>query len=481
MRQGILLTGATGLLGRYLLRDLLAAGRNVIVLARDRGDVSASERLRELHAFAQDSLERTLPPPRVLSGDLTCPGLGLGEAERRALARRVHATVHAAAVVNYQPTPDGEPWETNVHGTRRLLELCRSLGVAEVHHLSTAYVCGDRGGIAYEEEIRCEDAFVNVYERSKFAGEGVVRRFPGIRPTVYRPSVVVGDSRTGYTSTYHHFYRFLELAVRLSSPAPTVAGRRQRQRLPLRLPLTGEETLNLVPVDLVSRAVVSLIERPSWHGRTYHLVARAPIRLGEIKALVEELLHLEGVRWAGRDGLDPPTPLEQLVLEQFRDYWTYLHNNLQFESPNTSAALPDLPPPPVDRVLIERLLRFAEQDHWGRRAGRAVGSTSPSPGSTCARFLECELPERVRRFPLTRAIPPGVSFRLDISGPGGGVWTCRRQGPRAWKSGAATVPRPPPPSAPTPLRLQPWWPGGSRPRPPSLKGGLRLMATRSKA
>jgi thioester reductase-like protein len=428
MRQSILLTGATGLLGRYLLRDLLVAGYEVAVVARDRQGVPAAQRVKALHEFAQDSEERHLPRPLVLPGDLTLPGLGLGAAERHLLASRVRATVHSAAQVGYQATPDGEPWETNVNGTRRLLELCRSLGVSEMHHLSTAFVCGDRRGVVHEDELDCGNGSVNVYEQSKFAGEQLVRQFPGSRATIYRPSVVVGDSRTGYTSTYHHLYRFLELAVRLSAPPPAAPGRRQRQRLPMRLPLTGEETQNLVPVDWVSRALVALINRPQWHGRTFHLVACKPISLREIKAMVEELLQLEGIRWAGRHAIADPTPLEQLVLEQFKDYWSYLHNNLQFDCRNTSAALPDLPPPTVDRALMERLLAFAEQDRWGRRARHEVDPTCASQGLACAHYLERVLPERIQRFPLAQTIPEGLVFRLDIAGPGGGVWSCRWRG-----------------------------------------------------
>jgi thioester reductase-like protein len=419
-RRAIFLTGATGLLGRYFLRDLLASGQPVAVLIRDSAAATAPERLAELLAFCRESLGRELPPPVLLNGDLRAPHLGLGPAERRWLARRAQAVIHAAAYVAYHPTPDGEPWETNVHGTRRLLELSRSIGLTAMHHLSTAFVCGDRRGVVYEDELDCGGGSDNAYEKSKFTGEQLVRQFAGIRATIYRPSVVVGDSCTGYTSTYHHFYRFLELAVRLSSR--TVSdGKPRRQRLPLRLPLTGEETQNLVPVDWVSQALLALMRRPQWHGKTFHLVARQPVRLGEIKAIIEDLLQLKGIRWAGRAELTDPTPLEQLVLEQFEDYWSYLHSNLAFDCRNTRRALPDLPPPPFGRELVMRLLRFAQADHWGRERG---GSQSVRT-SDFAHYLEFVLPEQVRRSPLAHALPADLLFVLDIQGPTGGQWSCR--------------------------------------------------------
>src|SRR5579871_5544251 len=148
--QGIFLTGATGLLGRYLLRDLLASGRPVGVLIRDSSSASAAERLAELQEFCEESLGRSLPRPMLIPGDLRMPGLGLGKVERHWLARHVRAVIHSAAYVSYQPTPDGEPWQTNVLGTRHLLESCQSLGITQIHHLSTAFVCGDRRGLVCE-------------------------------------------------------------------------------------------------------------------------------------------------------------------------------------------------------------------------------------------------------------------------------------------------------------------------------------------
>jgi thioester reductase-like protein len=425
MAQSIFLTGATGLLGRYLLRDLLASGRPVGVLIRGSRERSAAERLDELLAFAEESLGRQLPRPTLLEGDLRAPGLGLGAAEGSWLEREASAVLHSAAYVAYQPTPDGEPWETNVNGTYRLLELCRSLGVTDVHHLSTAFVCGDRRGTVYEDELDLGDGSGNAYEQSKFAAEQLIRDFPGIQATIYRPSIVVGDSRTGYTSTYHHFYRFLELAVRLSSRSASPKRQQEatprRQNLALRLPLTGEEVQNFVPVDWVSQALLELLRQPSRHGRTYHLVARRSLRLRDITAIMADLLQFEGVDWVGPDGLPDPTALEQLVLDQFREYWSYLRAGVRFDSRNLTEALPGLPPPAFDAALVSRLLSFARTDDWGRDRAPAPAGHATNLGH----YLERILPARMRRSPLAQALPRDLLFVLDVRGPGGGQWSCR--------------------------------------------------------
>ncbi|HEX5272553.1 MAG TPA: SDR family oxidoreductase [Gemmataceae bacterium] len=112
----ILLTGATGFLGRYLLRGLLASGRRVAVLVRDG---SAEERVRELTDSWADTRHDRPANPVVLPGDLCAPGLGLAAADRAWLARDCAAVLHAAADVSPRRSPTADPWATSVEGTYR--------------------------------------------------------------------------------------------------------------------------------------------------------------------------------------------------------------------------------------------------------------------------------------------------------------------------------------------------------------------------
>jgi thioester reductase-like protein len=415
--QGLLLTGATGFLGRFLLRDLLAAGRRVIVLARDTPSTPARERVAELVAFARDSLGVHLPEPTVLTGDLTAPGLGLSAADRCWLGRRCHAVLHAAARVEFRRSADGEPWRTNVEGTQHLLDLCAELGLTEMHHVSTAFVCGNRAGPIGEDELERGQDFHNDYERSKHEAERRVRQAYGPRATVYRPSILVGDSRTGYTSSYHGLYRLLAAADRLAHPGP---GRRS---LPVRLPLTGTEPRNLVPVDWAAQAIVRLIDVPRCHGHTFHLVATEPVLARDIRASAEEALGIDGAQWAGSDRTSL-TALERLLNEQWRDYWPYLAGDPVFDCRHTRAALPDWPAPRVDRKLLVRLIRFAKAAGWGRSDQAASGR----PAVDCADFIERFFPAAARQSALAR-IPLDVTVALDVGGPDGGCWTCR------WENG----------------------------------------------
>jgi nucleoside-diphosphate-sugar epimerase len=423
----ILLTGATGFLGRYLLRELLTSGRRVAVLARDARSTPAAERVRELTSTWADELGARLPGPIVLTGDVRDPGLGLQAAERAWLARHCRAVLHAAADVALRRAPGSDPWATNVEGTEHVLALCSAVGIPEVHHVSTAFVCGDRPGPVGEDELGCGQGFHNDYEASKFQAERRVRAARGIRATVYRPSVIVGDSRTGFTTSYHGFYRFLELAARLASPPSTPAASAEGWRsLPLRLPFTGDEPHNLVPVDWVARAVVRIVGRPGSHGRTYHLVATTPVRVREVKDVAGELLRIDGARWGPGGVPGDRSPLEELFLGQLREYWPYLGGDPAFDCRNTRAALPDLPAPRLDRDVLARLIRFAVADRWGRARARKPG---PRGLIDCRRYVEEFFPEAVPRSSLAR-LPIAVTVGLHVHGAGGGRWWFRCGGGR---------------------------------------------------
>lgn len=416
----VLLTGATGLLGQYLLRDLTRAGTRVAVLARGHRGKPATDRIAEIVAQWGDRDGARLSPPEVLEGDLREPGLGLGLGDRTWLARRCRAVVHAGAVVSFRPTPNGEPWRTNATGTRHLLTACATLGIGEFHHVSTAFVCGDRAGTIPETDVRTGTEFHNEYERSKFEAERLVRSAREIRSTVYRPSVIVGDSRTGHTTAYHGLYKFLELADRLAGPA---AGPRH---LALRLPFTGAEPRDLVPVDWVSAAATQVVGSPCLHGRVFHLTAETPTSVRDIHAVAVRVLGIGGVTLAGPGPLADASEVERAFLDHLKDYWPYLAGDPTFDRANTRDALPDLPAPQVDRAALARLVRFAAADGWGRGRNRRPAH---APGIDCADYVERYFPAALPRSALA-ALPVDVALGLDVRGPGGGRWVCRISGGR---------------------------------------------------
>ena len=165
-----------------------------------------------------------LPRPVVLEGDLSEIDLGLDNRTLDWIEGHCTAVFHnAASLVFRGDDPDGEPYLSNVEGTRRILELCRCTGIRQYHHVSTAYVCGLRNGRILESDVDVGQTAGNVYEKTKLQAEMLVRSAASAHggwldpPTIYRPSIIVGDSQTGYTTTYHGFYAPLKLAHTMAS------------------------------------------------------------------------------------------------------------------------------------------------------------------------------------------------------------------------------------------------------------------------
>jgi thioester reductase-like protein len=424
-----LLTGATGLLGRYVLAELLARLQPVTVLCRDSQEGNAGERIRALVGLLSELFRRTFPIPTVLAGDLGVANLGLTSVDRQWLSKRCQVVVHGAASLSFRQCEDGEPWLTNVEGTSTLLEISRQLGLDEWHYVSTAFVCGRRSGEIGEVDFEVRPDFHNQYERSKHEAERRVRDSAELTATIYRPSIIVGDSQNGYTSNYSGLYRFFELAARLAEIESRPCTTTNQQLFVLRLPLTGQETCNLVPVNWLARAVAAIITSPGHHGRTYHLVSRTPTTVRLIHQVAAQVLRLKGISLAGSQNFRNPTRTEQLFLETLEDYWPYLTESRAFLCHNTERALAQLQPPEITNDLLRRLVEFGIKDRWGHRPTAAVRRIS------CADYIERQFPAQARQSPLARAVGLHLAVSFDIRGPGGGQWSCR------WTDGDLTYVR----------------------------------------
>jgi len=371
MQQSVLMTGVTGLLGRYLVRNLLCDETPLAVVARSNDKASAQDRVGELIASLEAEVGRELPRPKVFDGDLNQPGLGLDEAERQYIREHCDRLLHNAASLQFFATdPEGEPFRTNVGGTRNVLDLCEETGLRDLHHVSTAYVCGERPGPILESDLDCGQSFRNDYERAKFESEQLVRNsglFDSL--TVYRPAVIAGDSQTGFTSTYHglfSYYKFIAVVAR--SVEPDENGRRH---VPVRVSISGEERRNIVPVDWVAEAMTRIFTSEDAHGETYHLAPQEPVTTAEMISACLDYYSVDGVEFIGRDNEVPdPNLFEQALADNTAMYEAYETTDPLFDTSNTRTALPDLPCPQIDRDMLNRFIEFGESDRWGKGPAR---------------------------------------------------------------------------------------------------------------
>jgi thioester reductase-like protein/short-subunit dehydrogenase len=258
-----LVTGGTGFLGRHVLARLVSRPdcEDVAVLVRD----SSRGRLGRL-AATLDGGERI----RAVVGDLTAPDLGLREADLDEL-RGVDHVVHLAAVYDLTAGEEANR-KANVDGTGRVIELVTRLGAGCLHHVSSIAVAGDHPGRFTEDDFDTGQRLPSPYHATKFAAEQLVRQSE--TPwRVYRPAVVVGDSRTGEMDKVDGPYYLFPAIARLAAlPTPG----------PVPVPLPDLGSTNIVPVDYVADALVELAHRPGLDGRAFHLVSPRPQTLVEV-------------------------------------------------------------------------------------------------------------------------------------------------------------------------------------------------------
>ncbi|MFG0334776.1 MAG: SDR family oxidoreductase [Maioricimonas sp. JB049] len=430
----VLLTGATGLLGTYLMRDLLQRGVRLAVVVRSRRILSALDRVEGILQLWERQSGRLLPRPVVFDGDITRPDLGLSADERRWVARHCRAVLHNAASLTFYSRPgDEEPYRSNVDGTQHVLDLCRACGIDELHHVSTAYVAGQRRGRILESELDCSLPPGNDYEASKIQSERMARQ-AGLRSvTVYRPGIIIGDSSTGFTSTFHGFYVPLKLLAVFLDKLSAFSSSREEQarhvrasgeRLTSLLDLEGHESKYLVPVDWTAAAMAELFCDPAHHGGTYHLTPREPVLVSEIQRVLEESF-LENAKVGTTSGGDVG-PLwqqfEKFFVDGMATYRAYFKPDPQFDSTATQTALPHLPCPTVDAEMLHTMCRFAIDN-------RFQDPFRPVPRSR--RVLTAD----VTGFPAE----PEWQVGIEATGPGGGDWSVQhdRRGTRSVHEGIA--------------------------------------------
>jgi thioester reductase-like protein/NADP-dependent 3-hydroxy acid dehydrogenase YdfG len=266
-------TGGTGFIGGRVVSRLLDTqpDAQVWVLVRRQS-------LRRFERRAVQWGERVKP----LVGEL--PVLVLTD-ETIAELGEIDHVVHCAAIYDIT-AGEVEQRAANVDGTRAVIELARRLD-ATLHHVSSIAVAGDFAGEYTEDDFDVGQQLPTPYHQTKFEAEMLVRSAPGLRYRIYRPAVVVGDSRTGEMDKIDGPYYFFGVLAKLALlPSFT----------PILLPDTGRT--NIVPVDYVADALVALMHAPDLDGRAFHLTAPKAIGLRGIYRGIADAAGLPPVRGA---------------------------------------------------------------------------------------------------------------------------------------------------------------------------------------
>ncbi len=342
----LLLTGATGFVGMELLARVLEQTEyDVVALVRADDDRAAQARM--------DELLQTLVAPgtrphrgrvRALAADLESDGLGLSPLVRERLAGSIKAVVHCAASISFT-LPLDEARRINVEGTRQIVALASAAhergGLERFVHVSTAYVAGERTGVVSEHDGDVGQGFRNTYERTKLEAEQIVTG-SGLPAAIVRPSVIVGDSETGWTQAFNVIYWPLQAFAR--GLFPTVPG-------------DPGASLDIVPVDTVANALLELLRGPV-RGGAFHIVAgdSAPSN-AELATMAAEAFDAEPPVFVGPGEDEEAEKLAGALVPYFSVRCT-------FDARRARELLGATPPPLRD--YFPSLMRYAREARWGK-------------------------------------------------------------------------------------------------------------------
>ncbi|EXI73303.1 MAG TPA: SDR family oxidoreductase [Candidatus Accumulibacter phosphatis] len=257
-------TGATGFIGKRLVARLLARpDATVYFLTR----AVEQPRLQEWYDYWGCDGSRAI----AVVGDLTQPELGVAKADVHKLKGRVDHFFHLAAIYDLKASAE-EQQRANVDGTRNTVRLADELGVRHFHLVSSIASAGLFEGLFREDMFDEAENLENPYFRTKHDSEGIVRRECTVPWRIFRPAIVVGDSRTGEMDKIDGPYYFFKLIQKM------------RRMFPSWMPTIGIEggRINVVPVDFVVAAMDHIAHLDTEDGQCFHLTDPTPMRVGDL-------------------------------------------------------------------------------------------------------------------------------------------------------------------------------------------------------
>lgn len=312
-QKTILITGATGLLGSYLLKTFLENGHKVYALARSGKSENAYQRVIDLLKFWDETIVHNyLKNLIVIEGDITLRNFGIENADTLELIKSESEIIfHCAALTAFRASLQALE-KINVQGTKNVLDLAlKCTKIKKINHISTAFIVGDKNISNFDEEmLELGQGFYNAYEKTKYEAEILAKEYQkkGLKISIFRPSLIIGESQDGKTNNFNFFYephRFFS------------------QGLYTEFPMDLKASLNLINVDTAAKAIFYLGDREE--SATYHIVSPEDTNNHFFAKLSSEYFGFKMPKFTPLEKFDFSkwTSTQKILAESFIPYCNY--------------------------------------------------------------------------------------------------------------------------------------------------------------
>ncbi|MBM7701191.1 SDR family oxidoreductase [Metabacillus iocasae] len=324
--MNIFLTGATGFLGKRLIKNLLTQDHHIYVLVRNK---------HKFHTLCQSLSSQQSTRLTAIYGDITKEKLGISDVDYERINEQIDAIYHMAALLSFDPADKDVTFNVNVDGTRNVLEFAKEIAAKKFFYVSTAYTLG-KSEQGYEQLYSTDRSFVNYYEESKCVSEHLVFSYKeDFNVYIMRPAIIIGDSITGEADTSFALYGLLKGLKLLKRK---ISRKDNWTSNMYRLLINPSTQSNFVPVDYVAD-VLTIGLTYAQPNKIYNITNPHPLDHQVIFEIVKDVLQFPNLKMVATADEATFSKEEHFVNEPLKVFHSYWNRSIIFESQHTKEML----------------------------------------------------------------------------------------------------------------------------------------------
>jgi len=381
IHKSFFLTGATGFLGSFILNRLLDEGCSINLLCRSKGDISAVTRIGNVLKWFEKNIN-DFPGLKIFEGDLGEEKFGLENDLYSEILEGMDEIIHCASDTDFSERNREDIEKTNIYALKSVLDLVESPNVSYFHYISTAYSCGN-GNVKFTEKLYHTNEFTNVYEESKNKAEHLVNEICSkqkVKFSIYRPSIVYGDSITGKSRKFNALYfpvKSLAYLKKIMLKDIYIRDGKRAEKLgvylkdngnlfmPIRIKYLKGSLINIIPIDYFISVIIKIISSKEKN-TIYNITSDSPTNFNQLSEYACKYLGIEGFITEENE-IPDKTPLEKLFNSYIDAYLPYIEDFREFDITNTENVLKgSMICPEMDYVIFKKCMDYAISVDWGR-------------------------------------------------------------------------------------------------------------------